>query len=80
MIRARYHHESPPLRALRHPIVVANVVLLVINDHWLKQACPGWFSGKLSDAAFMVLAPLWLHAAWTLICGRSRAADRKSVV
>ena len=49
---------------LLHPITVACFVLLLLNDHWLKQSHPGWLSGKLSDVAFMVLSPLWLFAAW----------------
>jgi len=49
---------------LVHPITVACFVLLLLNDHWLKQSHPGWLSGKLSDVAFMVLSPLWLFAAW----------------
>ena len=57
--------QSRWYQPLVHPITVACFVLLVLNDHWLKQDHPGWLSGKLSDVAFMVLAPLWLFAAWT---------------
>jgi len=52
---------------LVHPITVACFVLLLLNDHWLKQSHPGWLSGKLSDVAFMVLSPLWLFAAWACL-------------
>lgn len=56
---------------LVHPITVACFALLLVNDHWLKPEHPGWLSGKLSDVAFMVLAPLWLFAVWgRLACRR----------
>lgn len=33
---------------LRPPFLIA-LTLLILNDHWLKYAWPGWLSGKLSD-------------------------------
>ncbi len=47
---------------LTHPVAIAALVVLVINDHLLKAAYPGWITGKLSDFAGMVLAPLVLVA------------------
>lgn len=59
---------------LAHPVTVACFALLLVNDHWLKPDHPGWLSGKLSDVAFMVLAPLWLFAVWSrLVSRRDRA-------
>ena len=55
------------LRALAHPGSVLALVLLVLNDHVLKQAWPGWVTGKLSDVAGMVVAPLLLAAVLTLV-------------
>ena len=53
----------PPLGSvLLHPIALASLVTLVVNDHVLKQRWPGWVTGKLSDFAGMVLAPLVLVA------------------
>ena len=50
------------------------VVILLLNDHWLKTAFPSWWTGKLSDFAglyfspFLVLAGLggleWASARW----------------
>ncbi|RYZ01918.1 MAG: hypothetical protein EOO73_33665 [Myxococcales bacterium] len=39
---------------------VAALAVLLANDHWLKGAglLPGWVTGKLSDCAGMVVAPL----------------------
>ena len=53
----------PPLGSvLLHPVAIASLVLLVLNDHLLKALWPGWITGKLSDFAGMVLAPLVLVA------------------
>lgn len=55
------------LRALAHPGSVLALVLLVLNDHVLKQAWPGWVTGKLSDVAGLVVAPLLLSAVLTAV-------------
>ncbi len=43
-----------------HPIALSAVAALWVNDHHLKQACPGVLTGKLSDVAGMVVFPLFL--------------------
>jgi hypothetical protein len=58
---------STPLRALAHPGSVLALVVLVLNDHVLKQAWPGWVTGKLSDVAGLVVAPLLLGAVLALV-------------
>jgi hypothetical protein len=52
---------------LIHPIAVGALVLLVVNDHLLKTLIPGVITGKLSDVAGMVLAPLVLATAVTAL-------------
>ena len=42
---------------LGHPVTVAAVVVLLVNDHVLKAAYPGWVTGKLSDVAGLVVLP-----------------------
>ena len=42
---------------LGHPVTVLALVVLVLNDHVLKAAQPGWLTGKLSDVVGLVLAP-----------------------
>jgi hypothetical protein len=42
---------------LGHPATVIALLVLVVNDHLLKAALPGLVTGKLSDAAGLVLAP-----------------------
>lgn len=54
---------SRPADGLLHPVPLAAIALLVLNDHVLKgSAAPGWLTGKLSDAAGMVFFPLFLQA------------------
>jgi hypothetical protein len=47
-------------RVLLHPLALAALALLVVNDHVLKYRYPGLITGKLSDVAGMILAPLVL--------------------
>ncbi|WP_066366734.1 hypothetical protein [Herbidospora mongoliensis] len=39
------------------PLTVLALVVLVVNDHVLKQAFPGFVTGKLSDVAGLILLP-----------------------
>lgn len=50
--------------ALRHPIFWAALALLVVNDHVLKGAgvLPSWLTGKLSDFAGLIVAPILASA------------------
>jgi hypothetical protein len=43
-----------------HPAALTSLVLLVVNDRWLKSAWPGFVTGKLSDCAGLVLLPIGL--------------------
>ncbi len=49
---------------LLHPGVIVAVLVLLINDHYLKAAAPGFITGKLSDAAGLAYFPLFLQALW----------------
>lgn len=64
------------LRALGHPLSLASVALLLVNDHVLKRAYPSELTGKLSDFAGLFFFPYLLIALanlarWAL--GRHRA-------
>lgn len=63
------HH----LAWLAHPVTLAAVVVLVVNDHLLKDAYPGLVTGKLSDVAGLVLAPAVLASLVTLLVPRAPA-------
>src|SRR6516225_7391004 len=62
---------------LAHPLTAGALVLLVVNDHVLKAVRPGWVTGKLSDAAGLVLAPalfgVLLRVVWPRIPDRALA-------
>src|SRR5262245_30744126 len=51
-----------PAPALLSPLWLGALALLLANDRWLKYAdlAPGWLTGKLSDLAGMIVAPVLL--------------------
>ena len=51
-----------PAPALLSPLWLIALALLLANDRWLKYAdlAPGWLTGKLSDLAGMIVAPVLL--------------------
>lgn len=51
---------------LLHPVAIAAVTLLLVNDHLLKAVLPGVVTGKLSDFAGLVYFPLLLQGVWEL--------------
>lgn len=56
--------------ALAHPVSLAAIGLLLLNDHILKEIWPGAVTGKLSDFAGLVFFPLLMVAAVEMITGR----------
>jgi hypothetical protein len=50
------------LTPLRHPLWWAALAVLLVNDNLLKgrALAPGWLTGKLSDFAFLIVAPVLL--------------------
>ncbi|MCB9677400.1 MAG: hypothetical protein H6737_19995 [Alphaproteobacteria bacterium] len=71
-----------PARAdgLVHPVPIAAIALLVVNDHWLKHAYGGLVTGKLSDIAGMVFFPLLLQAFVELADRREPFRPRRSAL
>ena len=59
-------HRRPSshlFRALGHPIFLVSLLLLILNDHVFKAQWPGsYWTGKLSDVAWLVVAPVVLGA------------------
>ena len=43
-----------------HPVCIAAIAVLALNDHVLKAAYPSWATGKLSDVAGLVFFPALL--------------------
>lgn len=66
------------LYCLAHPISIAAVMLLLLNDHVLKALWPSWWTGKFSDFAGLVFAPflLTIPLAHLLPHQSSRHANR----
>jgi hypothetical protein len=62
---ARGMTERSQWVALRSPLFVLALLVLVLNDHWLKGAglLPGWLTGKLSDFAGLIVAPILVASA-----------------
>lgn len=48
---------------LLHPLALLGLALWIANDHVLKAAWPGWWTGKLSDVAGLAVFPLLPYAA-----------------
>jgi hypothetical protein len=57
-------HRRFDLTALGHPVWWGALALLLVNDHLFKGrgVVPGWLTGKLSDFAFLIVAPVVLAA------------------
>lgn len=62
---------SPLHDLLLHPVFLVALGCWLVNDHLLKQALPSWWTGKLSDAAGLVVAPICLA-----VLVRSQRASR----
>ena len=70
---AEGHRERAPGDLLIRPRAVVALVVLIVNDHVLKQRWPGLLSGKLSDLAGLVFLPLLIISVYEL----ARAATRR---
>ena len=50
-----------------HPVALAAVLVLVVNDWLLKPRLHDWLTGKLSDVAGLAFAPVVLSAMLGLV-------------
>ncbi len=59
-------HKS--LALLAHPASLSAMAVMLLNDLFLRRAFPSWWTGKLSDAAYLFFVPFALAAllAWLL--------------
>lgn len=64
--------------ALLHPISLAAIALLAVNDHLTKGLLPGVITGKLSDVAGMIFFPLVLWALIELVLRATGRRDRRA--
>jgi hypothetical protein len=75
--------DAVPGEALLHPVALASIAVLLINDHVLKAAWPGFITGKLSDFAGLVFFPLLLLACSQIaqaLIGRSCALAKRQLI
>lgn len=56
----------PPGGTLLHPVALCALAALILNDHVLKADVPGWWTGKISDVAGLIVFPLALHSVLQL--------------
>lgn len=76
--------SAPYTSDLFHPLPLAAVAVLAINDHLLKGSglLPGWITGKLSDVAGLFFFPVLLGAiarGALRIGARREVADRRAL-
>ena len=55
------------LHSLTHPLGIAAIVVLLVNDHWLRHTHPSWFTGKLGDFTWLIFAPFIAATFFALI-------------
>ncbi len=46
------------------PLPLIALMVMAINDHWLRLSYPNWFTGKLSDFAVVLFFPALLTACY----------------
>ncbi len=63
------------LKSISHPISIAAIAVVLLNDHLLRHAWPSWLTGKLSDFAWLIFAPFLLMAILAWIPLRSNRRD-----
>lgn len=57
--------------ALTHPVSIAAIVALLINDHLLRWRWPSWWTGKIGDVAWLIFAPFALALLLSWLAPRS---------
>ncbi len=60
------------VKIVLHPVFLVALATLVLNDRVLKRLWPGWMSGKLSDAAGLIVCPLLMLAMLYLVIRPAR--------
>ena len=58
---------ATPGDGLLHPVALVALAVLILNDRFLKTAWPGAATGKLSDVAGLIVAPLALQGGWEVV-------------
>ncbi|ADG75741.1 conserved hypothetical protein [Cellulomonas flavigena DSM 20109] len=69
-----------PGELVLHPVPLVALAVLLLNDHVLKAAAPGWVTGKLSDVAGLAFFPFLVLAARDVVMRRAPSLVPASVV
>ncbi len=75
-VRSRRPPDGATVAAAGHPVVLAAAAVIFVNDLVLRVIAPGWVTGKLSDAAFLIVAPVFGAALVALAGVPGRSARR----
>jgi hypothetical protein len=51
---------------LRHPVILAALILTALNDHFLKAYFHNFLTGKISDITGLFYFPVFLYALYDL--------------
>ncbi len=63
-----------------HPLALGAAALVVVNDFVLREAVPGWLSGKLSDVGWLVVVPVLLASLLARVGIGDRVATRAALI
>jgi hypothetical protein len=66
------------LRCMQHPATWISIVLLLINDHMLKNMYPSWLTGKLSDFAGIFFLPFIVAAGLSVFPAKLNLTTRQT--
>ncbi len=58
------------IRSLAHPITISAILLLLVNDHWLRWHHPSWWTGKIGDFVWLAFAPFLVILALSYVAPR----------
>lgn len=59
--------ERVPGDGLLHPLPLAGLMLMLLNDHWWRWSWPGPLTGKLSDVGVLLFFPLFMQGCVELV-------------
>src|SRR3990172_4121286 len=45
------------IHSFAHPVSIGAVVIVLLNDHFLRIYWPSWWTGKIGDFAWLLFAP-----------------------
>ncbi|MBL4847335.1 MAG: hypothetical protein JKY65_17585 [Planctomycetes bacterium] len=74
--------QGAGLSWLASPLPLLGLLLMALNDHWLRAEWPGPLTWKLSDVAVLLYFPALLCALWSLFPRpwRPRPSSRAGVL